>query len=97
MIITSIVQHIIQIKNGIMKHVNDSKIYCQCKKDYIWNPSTCICENDKYFKSIGVQWNYKCYSVSTNVTNNILINITRTVSINFDHKKIGYKMDYYKI
>ena len=52
MIITSIVQHIIQIKNGIMKHVNDSKIYCQFKKDYIWNPSTCICENDKYFKSI---------------------------------------------
>ena len=52
MIITSIVQHIIQIKNGIMKHVNDSKIYCQCKKDYIWNPSTCICENGKYFKSI---------------------------------------------
>ena len=52
MIITSIVQHIIQIKNGIMKHVNDSKMYCQCKKDYVWNPSTCIRENDRYLKSI---------------------------------------------
>ena len=24
--------------------------YCKCKKDYGWNPSTCICENSKYLK-----------------------------------------------
>ena len=23
-----------------------------CKKDYIWNPSTCTCENGKHFGSI---------------------------------------------
>ena len=23
-----------------------------CEKDYIWNPSTCICENGKYLESI---------------------------------------------
>ena len=23
-----------------------------CKKDYRWNPSTCICEHSKYLKSI---------------------------------------------
>ena len=23
-----------------------------CEKDYIWNPSTCICENGKYLASI---------------------------------------------
>ena len=24
--------------------------YCKCKKDYSWNPSTCICQNSKYLK-----------------------------------------------
>ena len=24
----------------------------KCEKDYIWNPSTCICENSKYLKSV---------------------------------------------
>ena len=43
----SIVQYVIQIKNGIMKHVNVN--VCK-KKDYSWNPSTCICENSKYLK-----------------------------------------------
>ena len=28
------------------------KNYCTCKKDYNWNPSTCIYENDKYLQSI---------------------------------------------
>ena len=26
----------------------ECKNYCTCKKDYSWNPSTCICENNKY-------------------------------------------------
>ena len=26
--------------------------YRKCKKDYSWNPSTCICENSKYLKNI---------------------------------------------
>ena len=51
--INSIVQHVIQIKNGIIKHVNmNVKIMVSAKKDYIWNPSTYICENSKYLKSI---------------------------------------------
>ena len=29
------------------------KNYYSCKKDYSWNPRTCICENSKYFKSTG--------------------------------------------
>ena len=45
----SIVQHAIQIKNGIKKYVNvNLKIIISAKK----NPSTCICENSvfkKYF------------------------------------------------
>ena len=27
----------------------ESKNYCMCKKDYIWNSSSCTCENSKYF------------------------------------------------
>ena len=30
----------------------ECKNYCKYKKDYIWNPSACICENSKYLKSI---------------------------------------------
>ena len=26
--------------------------YHKCKKDYSWNCSICICENNKYLKSI---------------------------------------------
>ena len=49
----SIVQYVIQIKNGILKHVNlNVKIIASAKKDYSWNPSTYICENSKYLKSI---------------------------------------------
>ena len=28
------------------------KNYRKCKKDYSWNPSTCICGNSKYLESI---------------------------------------------
>ena len=41
----SIVPYVIQIKNGIMKREGACKNYCKCKKDYSWNPRTCICEN----------------------------------------------------
>ena len=30
----------------------ECKNYHKCKKDYNWNPSTCICENSKYLKSV---------------------------------------------
>ena len=34
-----------------MKHVNiNVKSYRTYKKDYSWNPSTCICRNSKYLK-----------------------------------------------
>ena len=28
------------------------KNHVKCKKNYSWNPSTCICENSRYLKSI---------------------------------------------
>ena len=49
----SIVQYLIQIKNGIIKHVNvNVKIILRAKKNYIWNPITCISDNSKYLKGI---------------------------------------------
>ena len=29
----------------------ECKKYCACRKHYSWNPSTCSCENSKYFKN----------------------------------------------
>ena len=52
-IANSVVQHVTQIENVTMKHVSVTvKIIIHAKKDYSWNPSTCICENGKYLKSI---------------------------------------------
>ena len=51
--VNSIVQHVIRIKNEITKHVNANvKIIVNIKIKYSCNPSTCICENSKYLKSI---------------------------------------------
>ena len=52
---SSILQHVIQIKNRIMKHVNVSvKIIVPVKKDCSWNSSKYICENDEYIERIAV-------------------------------------------
>ena len=92
----SIVQHVIQIKNGIIKHVNVlllpmSILYMQ--KDYNWNPSTCICENSKYLKSIADTSVIECDEiitamgiVSTKKTNAIATNVTSTASVNCHSK-----------
>ena len=74
---TSIVQHVIQMKNGIIKHVNvNVKKYRKCIKDCSWNTSTCICEKSKYLKSIADASVIACDGiisvmdiVSTNMTN----------------------------
>ena len=47
-----IIQHVIKIKNGIIKHVNvNEKIILRVKK-HRWDPRKCICENSKYLRSI---------------------------------------------
>ena len=48
----SIVKRLIQMKNGIIKHVSiNLKYYSKCKKDYCWNQSTCVYDYSKYLKS----------------------------------------------
>ena len=69
----------IQIKNGILKHVNvKCKKYCKCKKRLQLESSTCFCENSKYLKNIGdisvIACDETVYIMdiaSTNMTNTI--------------------------
>ena len=75
-------------------HCNCKK-YHMCKKDYNWNPSTCICENSRYLKSIVDTLVIVCDeiinsmdSVSTNVTKTIPTNAMSTASIYSDDKKV---------
>ena len=73
---------------------SDCKNYHKRKKDYSWNPSTCICESSKYLKSIADTSVIECDEnitvmdiVSTKMTNNIATNVTSTASINCLSKK----------
>ena len=45
------VENVIHIKSGITITVNGSAKIIIYKKDYIWNPVTCSCENGKYLAS----------------------------------------------
>ena len=56
-----IVQHVTQFKNGIKKTCQcECKHYCKCKKDYNWNPNTCICGNSEYLEIIADTWVFEC-------------------------------------
>ena len=44
-------QNVIQLNVGIMINV-DVSVKNVCEKDYVWNPVTCNCENEKYLASI---------------------------------------------
>ena len=46
------VENVIQIKSRITINVDVSVKISYMKKDYIWNPATCSCANDKYLASI---------------------------------------------
>ena len=63
--------------------------YRTCEEDYSWNPSTSICENGKYSKSVADDSKIvhdetinATDSVSINITNAIPTNVTKTISTN---------------
>ena len=92
----SIVQHVIRIKNGIIKYVN---VNVNVNMNVSWNPSTCICENSKYSKCVANTSVTECEEIiiamdnlSTNKKNTVPINVTSTVSKNRHSKKVG---DFY--
>ena len=45
-------QNVSQINRGMMINVTECKKHHICEKEYVWYPSTCICENGKYLASI---------------------------------------------
>ena len=99
--VKSIIQHIIQIKIGIMINAN-VVMKRMCKKDYSWNPSILVCENNRYLNSFADNSIIACDkiinitdSLSTNVTSIISANIRSTVSIHSDDEKVRYKMICY--
>ena len=55
--------------NNSIQKLNNKTCQCECKnyrkceKDYNWNPSTCICENSKYLKSIADNSVISCYEI----------------------------------
>ena len=95
------------MKKGILIHVAvSSKIQNNilCEKDYISNFVTCSCENGKYLASATDNSVITCdviinvadnasRKVSANVTCTASINAANTVSVNFNDKNVGYKMN----
>ena len=74
-----------------------------CKKDYSWNPSTCICKNSKYLRSIAdtsvtecdeiiividIVSTKKINAIAAKKTKTIAANVTSTASINRHSKKV---------
>ena len=71
----------------------ECKHYHTCKKNYSWNPSTCVCENSKYLKVITDTSVAECDEiiivmniVSTKKT--IATNVMSTASINCHSIKV---------
>ena len=53
------VENVVEIKNGITisNEVSPKSERTSCaKKEYIWNPATCSCENGKYLAIIDNYW-----------------------------------------
>ena len=52
-----------------------------CDKEYVWNPSKCICENEKYLESIMADSAILCDDVINPYDEEI-----KTIPTNFDEK-----------
>ena len=83
-----------EIYNSNQKSNNETcqsecKNYHRCEKDYSWNSSTCICENNKYLKSVADTSVTKCDEIvivmnnlSTKKTNTLTTKKTNTIATN---------------
>ena len=96
----SIVHHVIQYKNGIIKHVNvNVQIIISVKKVIVGVLAHVFFENRKYLKSVADTSVAKCDEIvivknnlSTKKANTIATNFMSTASINCHSKKVT---DYY--
>ena len=86
-----IVKYVIQISNKICQC--ECKNYLARKKDYSWNPSTCICVNSKYLKSITNTSVTECHEIiivmnNVSIRRTITTNVTSIASINCHSTKV---------
>ena len=73
--------------------MNNGKCWCECKrihlcqKDYVWNSTTCNCENGKYLASIMYNLGIICDEVIKSYIEEI-----ETIPTNFNEKKATCKI-----
>ena len=74
--------------------------HCVCKKDYVRNPSICVCEINEYLKNYAHMKSHiddsviTCYEIIDVVVKRHK-DMPETVSINSHYKNAIYKVDYY--
>ena len=99
----SIVHHVIQIKNGIIKHVNvNIKIIASAKKIIVGILAHVLVTTVSIKKAVSNSSVIACDEVisvmdivSTKMTKTIATNVTSTSSINCHSNKVRYKIDCY--
>ena len=57
-----------------------------CKKSYIWNPITCACEVDRYFKNI-IGYSVVTYNEIIDAVAKLYEDPTKTTPISFNQKR----------
>ena len=86
-------ENVIQINGGVTINVDVSvKNVMYVKEDYIWNPSTCSCENEKYLASIMEYLAITCDEVVESYNEE-----TKTIPTNFNEKKATRKTQNFYI
>ena len=82
-------ENVVQIKSGITINVDVSVKNMKGEKYYIWNHTTCSCENGKY-----LYYGYIHYANIMDdsvITCDAIIEETRTIRTNFNEKKVTCK------
>ena len=87
---------LLQINVGIKINVDVSVKTSVCEKDYIWNLSTCSCENGKYLASIMDDSAIMCDEIiDAEAKSND--EETKTMPTNFNEKNISCKIQKFNI
>ena len=95
-------QNVIRIIGGIMINVDVNK-FIYVKKDYVWNPATCNCENGKHLGSIMDDSTIICdeviesYDEEIKYQNKIQRNKGNTIPTNFTEKKVTCEIQSFYI
>ena len=84
-------RNVIQINGGMTINFN-VRVKNVCEKDYVWNPSTCNCENWKYLASIMDDSAIMCDEIIEPYHNE-----TKTIPTNFNEEKTTCKRQNFYI